>query len=80
MAWYDDEHKESHTQKYENAELAYQDAHRAQAKGWEVQVRGRRIRRPYNMFDWIDAPNYQRGEVELTFIRTEEWLEQHRKV
>jgi hypothetical protein len=28
----------------------------------------------------FDSLDYQRGEVELTFSRTEEWLQQHRKV
>jgi hypothetical protein len=79
-AWYDDEHKEGHTETYANAELAAQDAHRAAAKGWEVQSRTTGsswfpIWRGQLTTASLHKLGHQRGEVELTFIRTEEWLE-----
>jgi hypothetical protein len=37
-AWFDDERRESHTQRYADAELAAQDARRAEAKGWARAV------------------------------------------
>jgi hypothetical protein len=80
MAWYEDERKESHTETYENAELAAQDAHRAEAKGWQVQAKLSHVRAPYGLLAPFNLGNHQRGEVELTFVRTEEWLEQHRRV
>jgi hypothetical protein len=84
MAWYDDERKQSHTQRYKNAELAAQDAHRAEAKGWQVQARasarGWPAHGPLVVRAGFDTFDFQRDEVELTFSRTEEWLEQHRKV
>jgi hypothetical protein len=84
MAWYDDERRESHTQRYENAELAAQDAHRAEAKGWQEQSRqtvsSHAVRYGQIVRAELDTFNYRRGEVEVTFIRTEDWLEQHGKV
>jgi hypothetical protein len=80
MAWYDDERKESHTQRYANAGLAAQDAHRAEAKGWQVLSRTTASGWPLVPLMGHMEVNYQRGEVELTFTRTEAWLEQHRKM
>jgi hypothetical protein len=79
MAWHDDDRKESHTQLYENSELAHQDAHRAEAKGWQVQARNGRRTNYATLHATFDTVMYQRGKVELTFTRTDEWLEQHRK-
>jgi hypothetical protein len=80
MAWYDDERKENYTHTYENGELADQDAHRAEAKGWQVQRRNGRRLNYATLRATFDTVIYQRGEVELAFTRTEEWLAQHRKV
>jgi hypothetical protein len=84
MPWYDDDRIESHTQRYANTESATHDAHRAEAKGWQEQSRTTVSPHPVRWYGQVVSAeigtfNYQRGEVEVTFTRTEQWLEQHRK-
>jgi hypothetical protein len=83
MAWYDTEHSLRHTEIYANAEVAAKDAARALAAGWQLETEGP-TRNPralptYALLVPFDTGNRQPGEVECTFVRTPEWLEQHRK-
>ena len=83
MAWYHDLHKLRHTETYSNAETAANDAHQAAAEGWQVEAPADLQRFPPwfpgGALGTFNAGNRQPGEVEVTYIRTPEWLEQHAK-
>jgi hypothetical protein len=83
MAWYDNNHGLTHTEKYQNAELAAKDAARALAAGWQVETeappRNPNTLAPHRLIVAFDTGNHLPGEIEVTYIRTPEWLHQNRR-
>ena len=85
MAWYDNERKLTHTQTYNNPEVAANDARKAAATGWQVEtptdsdLRMAALGWGGSAIGDFIAGNRQPGDVVVTYTRTPEWLEQHRK-
>ena len=81
MAWYSDTRKLAHTQTYADRAVASKDAERAAQYGWQIDEETS-PQGPMNDALWVAggpmgalvAGNHQRGEVIVTYVRTEDWL------